>query len=371
MTIRVFVDCRWLAQKGQGVVTFLRDLHRAAIELEASRPDGARLEFVFGVESMNDVDVTWLGWGAKWIEVGRRGQAWRWFRYPGWLVENGFDIAHFQYVCPLLQSKVKYVVAMHDVLYLRISSFFSWRYIIPRALFFGVSARRADRLLTISDQSSSDIARFFRRRRGVVQVPCGVPDWKGSRSTVVDLPDEVEIGNYLLSVGRLEPRKNFVRLAQAFLQSGLANAGAKLVIVGFCPPEGRDIAEVLKSTPSVVWLDRVDDEQLRSLYINARAFVFPSFGEGFGLPVIEAMHARLPVGISSAYPLDDIRQQADTIFDPADVGQMCNALILLWNQLQKIPAASVESVLDNYQWKHAARIYVDMLVGLSITRNGL
>lgn len=371
MTVRVFVDGRWLSQKGQGVVTFLRDLHRAAIELETSRPDGTRLEFVFGVESMKDVDESWLGWGAKWVEVGRRGMAWRWLCYPAWLADQGFHIAHFQYVCPLLQRDVKYVVAMHDVLYLRIRSFFSWRYIVPRALMFGISARKADRVLTVSDQSSQDIARFFRRRHGVVKVPCGVPAWRGSLSAAVSLPNEIQAGSYLLSVGRLEPRKNFVRLAQAFEQSGLAAAGAKLVVAGFCPPEGRGIAEVLKKTPSVIWLDRVDDGQLKSLYLNARAFVFPSFGEGFGLPVIEAMYAGLPVGLSNAYPLDDVREIADVVFDPVDVGDIERALTKLWCQVDKMHASRVESVLANYQWEYAARIYIDMLLDLASPKQGI
>ncbi len=376
--LRVYVDGRWFAQPGQGVVTFLRDLHVGAETILAQRRHaageqgagevGPDFEFVYGVESLEDIPRDMEAWHASFVEVGRRGLLWRWLWYPIWLRHQRIDLAHFQYVCPLWSRGTRYVTAIHDILFLSQRRFFALGHTVPRAFFYGVSAHRSARVLTISDASAQDIRRYF-RRDALDVVPLAVA--RQALAAPLDgplapLPAGVKARQFLLAVGRIEPRKNYDHLLDAFVRSGLADQGVQLVVTGFCPAEGQRTAERFGSTPGVIWCERVSDEVLASLYHQAVGFVFPSYGEGFGLPVLEALAADLPVALSTGYPMEDVKAVAASLFDPDDVPAMAQAMQGLW-ALQRGPVkpAQVKVVLDRYTWDRAAKRYLDVLAAMA------
>ncbi|MDZ7295973.1 MAG: glycosyltransferase family 4 protein, partial [candidate division KSB1 bacterium] len=131
---------------------------------------------------------------------------------------------------------------------------------------------------------------------------------------------------YVLSVGTLQPRKNYVRLIRAFTQ--LTNQPTnQLVIVG-----GRGwlyeetLAEAEKYPDRVRILGFVDDDDLPALYRNAALFVFPSLYEGFGLPVLEAMACGVPVVCSNASSLPEVAGYAALLVDPLDTDGLAAAM---------------------------------------------
>jgi glycosyltransferase involved in cell wall biosynthesis len=148
---------------------------------------------------------------------------------------------------------------------------------------------------------------------------------------------------YLLTVGTLEPRKNHVRLLQAFAklrkqtkrpQSATwprtaADAGHTLVLAGRegwkFEPIFREVAR-LSLESSVKFLTNTSDSDLLSLYQHASAMVFPSLYEGFGIPPLEAMACGVPVAASTGGALPEVVGDAALCFDPLDVDAMAVAL---------------------------------------------
>jgi glycosyltransferase involved in cell wall biosynthesis len=94
---------------------------------------------------------------------------------------------------------------------------------------------------------------------------------------------------FFLFVGSLEKRKNLTGLIRAFERTGLANVGYSLKIVGMDGNGAGEIRELSRKVVGVELLGFVDDKTMVELYANCRAFVYPSFWEGFGMPLLEAM----------------------------------------------------------------------------------
>lgn len=146
---------------------------------------------------------------------------------------------------------------------------------------------------------------------------------------------------YLLSVGTLEPRKNYVRLLQAFAQlrrraaktpamrPGHGGWAPRLVIAGregwLYEPIFREVAR-LGLGNAVRFVTRADDRDLLALYCGARAFAYPSVYEGFGIPPLEAMACGIPVAASTGGAIPEVLGAAAAYFDPADVDDMAAAI---------------------------------------------
>ena len=349
--MRLFVDCRWFSQPRQGVHTYLVGLHEALLARQAAGRD-RDIELVLGVERRDRVPASLTA--AEIVELGARGFAWRLLVLPFVLRRLRIDIAHFQYSVPLLTLGTRYAVTIHDVLFLSLPRFFSRGYRWKRLPFFAFAAHRAAAVLTVSAAARDDIARFLRVARRIDVVHNGFDT--SQRNLTRPVPGWGETP-FLLTAGRLEPRKNYAGLARAFAASRAAADGVRLVIVGASAPSFDTVAAEIATQPGVRWLPRIDDAELNWLYANARGFVFPSFGEGFGIPVLEALRAGLPCAVSSAYPLPDVRAHCLT-FDPGDEAAMTAAL----DALMTAPAPTgLDAVWRNYSWAAACDAYVGVL----------
>lgn len=130
--------------------------------------------------------------------------------------------------------------------------------------------------------------------------------------------------DYFLFVGAIEPKKNVVRLLEGYLS---ANVKQKLVIVGPLAWQSDKEQVLLKQNPErIVYLKYVSNDALNTLLRHARALVFPSLFEGFGLPVMEAMSVGLPVITSNVSSLPEISGGAAYLVDPYSVGEIAAAI---------------------------------------------
>lgn len=118
---------------------------------------------------------------------------------------------------------------------------------------------------------------------------------------------------YFLSVGKMEPRKNIPMLIDSFKALSLIQGYVDyhLVIVG---PKGWDVSGCHLNEPNVHLMGTVTDDDLGILYANAKAFIFPSLYEGFGIPLIEAMHMGCPVITSHNSSLAEISSSDNVIY---------------------------------------------------------
>jgi glycosyltransferase involved in cell wall biosynthesis len=234
------------------------------------------------------------------------------------------------------------VVTMHDTLALARPDlvFPTWQGRVAWALKEHAAARRADRILTVSESARRDLLAWFKlpgdRVRVVTEGPGDVfgPRPPGAESNAALRRSGVEPGTrFLLYVGGLSPHKNLPRLIEAFARAGLDRDGLRLVLVGDTGdvfhthvPELRAAVARAGLGDRVVFTGFVPDDDLVELYNRAEALVQPSLMEGFGLPPVEAMACGTPVVASAAGSLPEVVGEAGLFFDPTDVGAIAAAL---------------------------------------------
>jgi len=228
-------------------------------------------------------------------------------------------VMHWTYPVPLHMQGWRNVYTVHDAIPLNQPELTPIRQRRHRRLKRAI-VRKADRLITVSDTARDDvIATTDCAASRVISIPQGVTPLPVSS----DLPADLSPGGYFLFYGSIEPRKNLVRLMQAHTASG---AKRPLVLAG---PDGWRAAEVMRHAagrPGIVRLPYQTRERLGALVGNARAVLFPSLAEGFGLPVIEAMLMGTPVLTSAGGALQETAGGAALLVDPYDGAAMSEAI---------------------------------------------
>jgi glycosyltransferase involved in cell wall biosynthesis len=253
---------------------------------------------------------------------------------PGQLRAARPDLCHYPNSIAPLRSPCRYVVTIHDMTLSLLPHYHPWRKrLIVRPLIPPI-ARRAARIITVSEHARADIVRLLRvaPERVVVVPEAAAPIFRAApaeEQARVRASYRLDRA-YVLYVGTLEPRKNLVRLIRAW--HALWRRGAiphQLVLVGargwqdsaiYATIAQLDCGDALRLAGYVPTAD------LPALYTAADAFVFPSVSEGFGLPVIEAMACGTPALISTAPALRELAGDAALAVDPRDERALAGAL---------------------------------------------
>jgi glycosyltransferase involved in cell wall biosynthesis len=249
---------------------------------------------------------------------------------------DALDVLHVQFIAPPFH-KGRLVVTIHDLGFLHQPETFSKFEVLRSRVFVRMTAKRACRVITGSCFSRDDIIQTYRLdSRRVELVPYGVSPLfsAGLDSQKIDLVlDKYGIRKpYILSVGRLNMRKNLTSLFKAFAL--LKERGAiphKLVIVGKedYSTEGIFRAAHEIASGEVQFTGYVDDEDLPYVYSGADVFVYPSLFEGVGLPVLEAMACGVPVVASHTSSLREVVGEAGMTVDPLNAEEIAQCVLRL------------------------------------------
>lgn len=264
-------------------------------------------------------------------------------------LSRGLDLLHGLAFAAPVAAACATVVTVHDLSFLRYPEAFRFwnRYYLAQVTRFSV--RHAVRVIAVSESTRQDVISLCGApAEKVVAIPNGVDDAfrPAAPHEIADfkrrhgLPDR-----YMLFVGTLEPRKNLVRLVEAYaaarnapdLRQGVAASGApasacevpSLVIGG---GKGWFYDEVLSRVNELGLADHVlfpgfiPAEELPRWYQGADLFVYPSLMEGFGLPVLEAMACGTPVITSTVSSLPEVAGDAALLVDPADTGELASSM---------------------------------------------
>ncbi|HEX7686834.1 MAG TPA: glycosyltransferase family 1 protein [Burkholderiaceae bacterium] len=287
--------------------------------------------------------------------------AWRQWR-------SRLDLLHVQYRMPLVPLGAC-AVTIHDALYETHPQFFDKRFVRMARLTGRLAARRAKVLLTVSEFSRAQIASLYRVDPLQVTItgngvnlarfhPAeegGSEEWNGAE---IVRALGVEPGEYLLTVGRLEPRKNHLGLVRAYAQ--LSEPRPPLLIVGQrdfgCDEVFAEVA-ALGLQDGVKLLENVADAELPALLRHARVFVYPSFAEGFGMPVLEAMASGVAVVTSDTTALAEVAAGAALTADPGDPKAIAGRIeqLLFDGKLRRGLAARGLEVAARHRWDTAAK----------------
>jgi glycosyltransferase involved in cell wall biosynthesis len=243
------------------------------------------------------------------------------------------DILHTQHVLSSFSGTYKRVVTIHDILFEMYPELFTAMFAARSRLLMRHAARRADHTFTVSEYSKAEICRQYGSDpsqvsviyNGVAYDRFAMPS--GQDDTILRKRGLSPKG-YMLTVGRLEPRKNHVSLIRAY--ASLGGSPPLLVIVGqrdFKFDEIFRVIEELGISRRVRIMDDVTDDEIPAIYRHAILFAYPTIAEGFGMPVVEAMAAGVPVVTSNTTALPEVVGSTGGILvDPTNIIELSAAM---------------------------------------------
>jgi glycosyltransferase involved in cell wall biosynthesis len=246
------------------------------------------------------------------------------------------DVLHVQFTAPPF-APCPVVTTIHDLSFEHLPETFKRRSRAQLRLTVRRTARKAALILTLSESSRRDIIETYALDpERVIVTPAAAP------THFKPVVDETELkairerygisANYLLSLGSIQPRKNLTRMIEAFLwlrTERPASRPPQLVIAGkrgWLDDEVFRAAQQDGLNESVKFIGYVPEEDLPALYSGAMCFVYPSYFEGFGLPVLEAMQCGAPVIAGNQTSLPEVAADAALLFDPFDTTALGEAI---------------------------------------------
>jgi glycosyltransferase involved in cell wall biosynthesis len=252
---------------------------------------------------------------------------------PRLLAQTKPDVFHAQYVLPPF-VKTRTVLAIHDLAHEHFPEFFHPVEAFRMKRLVRWSAKRASHIMTISEFSAVDIARRFDlpRERITVAHLAASPDFhpRDKAQSQEHLARKYGLAMpFILYVGRIQARKNLPRLVEAYAPLRKQGLDAKLVMVGKKDWQSEQLLEKIKELDlqeSVVFPGFVPFDDLPVFYNAAEVFVFPSFFEGFGLPVVESMASGVPTITSFGSSLEEVAGDGAILIDPRDTDSITAAL---------------------------------------------
>lgn len=290
--------------------------------------------------------------------------------WPRLIREQQLDLLVTQYFCAPRHAR-RQVPVIHDVLFQTHPEFFPFAYRWRNRILVGWAARHARSIITVSDYSRGQIAASYGRDRSAIAIVNNGVDAASFRpaATPAAGADTVTAGRpFALFVGRLEPRKNLRLVLDAF--DRIDDPDARLVVVGRDDFEDPAVLARLARADRALHLVDVPDAQLRELYRDAAVLVFPSLGEGWGIPVLEALAAGTPVIASDVTAIPEAGGTSCHYFAPSapDAADRLAGLLAaaLAGRLPFDAAAAAAHVRD-LSWDHAAEQFIAAIRGTLAT----
>lgn len=339
--MRIGIDIRNIGKQRTGDETVFFNLVKNLAEIDNSNEyllftDIAgeniiqELKKKLAIENKENFKIIFLNCSNKFV--------WNIWTLPAYLRKSPVDVYHTQYITPFFVSKnIKIVTHIHDISFLAYPEFikksdlFFLKNLIPGSI------RRADKVIAVSEFTKNEIIKYYKTDPGKIEVVYNAvgedflkSDYSGSELFEIrkkyNLPEE-----FILYIGTLQPRKNIPILIQSFARIKEKIPEVKLVLAGNRNAHNFDDdidnkIEELKISGSIIFPGFVDEEDKSALFQLAKAFVFPSLYEGFGIPILEAFASRVPVLTSDIPVHNEIIQNAAVFFDPESLDDLSEKL---------------------------------------------
>jgi glycosyltransferase involved in cell wall biosynthesis len=259
---------------------------------------------------------------------------WRSVKLERELIKNGVEVYHgLSHEIPRKNklSKIKYVVTIHDLIFLRFPENYNR---IDRKIYkkkVEYACKTADKIIAISEQTKRDLMEVLNVPENKIEViyqSCAtsfhhISDYR-YRDLIknkYNLPE-----NYILYVGTIEKRKNLATLIEAI---GKSNTKLPLVAVGKQTDYTKEVMAMVDKYNlgnQVALLQNVSFLDLPSIYQSANLFVYPSFFEGFGIPVLEALYSKTPVIAAIGSCLEEAGGPNSIYIDPKNSDELASAI---------------------------------------------
>ncbi|KAB7729362.1 glycosyltransferase [Rudanella paleaurantiibacter] len=351
MNKQIVINARFLTQRITGTQRFAIEL---SIRLKKLMPD---LIFVSPKNILHQDLARQLE--VKTIGNFKNGILWEQIELPLYLKSHGTPLLlNLCNTGPLYYTRK--VVSIMDISFHLHPEWFSksfsayYNFLIPRLVQESIG------VITISKASSDDLVEYFNVDPQKIQIIYpGVSKIFDKNVEVSNLNNS----NYLLAVSSMDPRKNFIGLINAFMNSPLDNV--KLLIVGNTNSlfAASGIEKLAAKKDNVEFTGYVGDRELVKLYQNALAFVYPSFFEGFGIPPLEAMACGCPTIVANTTSLPEVCGDASAYVNPYrvdDIEKVITEVVTNESLRQSLVKKGFERVAK-FNWDHSAEKLVSYL----------
>jgi glycosyltransferase involved in cell wall biosynthesis len=283
---------------------------------------------------------------------------------PALAARAGVELMHSMASTAPLWGRFRRIVTVHDLIYARFPEAHAGLRDMGMRVLVPAAVRRSHRVIAISESTREDLIELLGVRADRIDVvPNGLGVVRRDEPLAErDVRARFELGarSVVLSLSARRPHKNLLALIGALARIP-ADRRPLLVLPGYETAhelELRERASALGVAEDVRFLGWVSGVELEGLWSIARAFVFPSLYEGFGLPVLEAMARGVPVACSNASSLPEVAGDAALLFDPREEAEIATALErLLSDELLRERLRTLgEAQAQRFTWERTARL---------------
>ena len=289
------------------------------------------------------------------------------------------DVLHVQYTAPPF-APCPVVSTIHDLAFEHLPETFNRRSWMQLRFTVRRTARRAAHIITVSEYSRQDISKTY----GIAPEQITVtPEAAAPHFAPVTTESELKRvrksygiqRDYILSLCSIQPRKNLVRLIEAYSDLRQAHQDVPLPQLVLAGKKGWLESEIFRSAErspfksDILFTGYVPENDLPALYSAAICFAYPSYFEGFGLPVLEAMQCGTPVIAANRTSLPEIVGDTGILFDPFSKEELSRALALLVNDASVRDSLRLQGIerAKGFNWSITARstlqVYEEIFCG--------
>ena len=294
------------------------------------------------------------------------------------LKKNPVDLffAPTSFIIPAFAPKsLTVIITVHDLVAFLFPGTHSVKATLIERLTLKKALKKAHKVFVVSENTKKDLLKKFTYPSSeIVETPCAPADFYRNPIAEEELQkfkEEKKLpDNFILAVGTLEPRKNFATLIKGFVTFKKRHPDYKLVIVGKKGWKFKQIEESIEKynmKDEVIFPGYIKGESLHKMYQLAKAFVFPSLYEGFGIPPLEAMASGCPVVSSNVAYLPEVVGDAGILIYPKNSYKMAEAVADLIDH-DNVRATMVERGLrqaEKFTWQRTAQIALEVFNSLA------
>jgi len=289
---------------------------------------------------------------------------------------GGADVFFFpHFFLASLSRLCKRVTTFHDLSFIRFPEYFSWRKNIWHRLEMMPEwqSRFSDRIISVSESTKSDLVEKFKINPSKIKVV-----YSGISETIKRHTDDDLINfkvshslpnKFILSLGKLEPRKNVASIILAFnlLKNYDGFDDLNLIIAGASGWLNEDLFKEYKASPfknQIIFVNQLNDNERPYYYSLAEAFIYPSLFEGFGFPPLEAMACETPVVVSNNSSLPEVVGNAGMLVNARNISEITFAIkkVLENDALKHDLAKRGINRVAKFSWQKAATETLETII---------